>query len=172
MSSQCFQSAPLLINATVAYEEREDRIKVLGKSKEGGTVVLWLTQRLLGKLIPHLRGRLLDAISDDDSRSLEAVNAREAAKLDSAEEDRLVLTLVVDAIDITDSKSLTIMQFRGETCSEGFSAVRLALNAAQLSSWLQVLRACYQKASWSQDCWLLPMGLGPDDASSSNFTVH
>ena len=160
------------MKATVAYEEREDRIKVLGKSMEGGTVVLWLTQRLLGKLIPHLAGRLLDTISDDDSRSLEAVNARGAAKLDPVEEDRLVLTLVVDAVDITDSESLTIMQFRGETRSAGLSAVRLALNAAQLSSWLQALRACYQKASWSQDCWHLPMGLGPDDASSSNFTVH
>ena len=27
------------MKATVAYEEREDRIKVLGESKEGGTVL-------------------------------------------------------------------------------------------------------------------------------------
>ena len=160
------------MKATVAYEEREDRIKVLGESKEGGTVVLWLTQRLLGKLIPHLAGRLLDAKPDDDPRSLEAANAREAAKLDPVEEGRLVLTLVVDAVDITDSTSLTIMQFRGETRTAGLSAARLALDAAQLASWLQALRACYQKASWSQDCWLLPEGLGPDDASSSKVTVH
>lgn len=160
------------MKATVAYEEREDRIKVLGKSMEGGTVVLWLTQRLLGKLIPHLAGRLLDAISDDDFRSLEAINGRGAAKLDPVEEDRLVSTLVVDAVDITDSESLTIVQFRDETSNAGLPAVRLALNAAQLSSWLEALRACYHKASWSQDCWLLPKGLGPDDASSSNFTVH
>jgi hypothetical protein len=160
------------MKATVAYEEREDRIKVLGESKEGGTVVLWLTQRLLGKLIPHLAGRLLDAISDDDSRSPEAVNARGAAKLDPVEEDRLVFTLLVDAVDITDSTSLTIMQFREETRTAGLSAVRLALNATQLSSWLQALRACYQKASWSQDCWLLPEGLAPGDASSSKVTVH
>lgn len=160
------------MKATVAYEEREDRIKVLGESKDCGTVVLWLTQRLLGKLIPHLTGRLLDAISDDDSRSPEAVNARGATKLDPVEEDRLVLTLLVDAVDITDSTSLTIMQFREESRTGGLSAVRLALNAAQLSSWLQALRACYQKASWSQDCWLLPEGLGPEDASSSKVTVH
>lgn len=139
---------------------------------EGGTVVLWLTQRILSKLIPHLAGRLLDAISDDDSRSLEAVNARGAANLDPVEEDRVVLTLVVDAVDITDSESLTIMQFRGETRSAGLSAVRLALNAAQLASWLQALRACYQKASWSEDCWRLPKGLDPDDPPSRNFTIH
>ena len=172
MSKHRFQSAPLLTKATLAYEEREDRVKVLGEATEGGTVVLWLTQRLLGKLIPHLAGRLLDEMSDSASPSSEAVDAHGAAKLGPVEEDSLALALVADAVDITDNKSLTILQFRGETLSTELSVVRLALNAAQLASWLNALRACYQKARWNEDCWLPPHGLRPDGAHLTNFTVH
>jgi len=172
VSKHRFQSTPLLTKATLAYEEREDRVKVLGEATEGGTVVLWLTQRLLGKLIPHLAGRLLDEMSGSASRSTEAINARGAAQLGPVEEDSLALTLVADAVDITDNKSLTILQFRGETLDAELSVVRLVLNAAQLSSWLNALRACYQKASWNEDCWPPPNGFGPDGAPLTNFTVH
>ena len=103
-------------------------------------------------------------------RGLLKLSMRGATKLDPVEEDRLVLTLLVDA-DITDSTSLTIIiSRRNPHCGVVSSQVGVECRAA--ASWLQALRACYQKASWSQDCWLLPEGLGPEDAASSKVTVH
>ena len=39
---------------TTEYDEREDRIRVSGQLAQGEAVVLWLTQRLLNRLVPHL----------------------------------------------------------------------------------------------------------------------
>ena len=39
---------------TTEYVEREDRIRLSGQLTHGDTVVLWLTQRLLSRLVPHL----------------------------------------------------------------------------------------------------------------------
>lgn len=39
---------------TTEYVEIEDRIRLAGETAPGHTVVLWLTQRLLARLLPHL----------------------------------------------------------------------------------------------------------------------
>ncbi len=43
-----------LTRFTCEYIDREDRIRLLGETVEGTTVVLWLTQRLVLRLVPHL----------------------------------------------------------------------------------------------------------------------
>lgn len=43
-----------LTRFTCEYIDREDRIRMLGETAQGTTVVLWLTQRLLLRLVPHL----------------------------------------------------------------------------------------------------------------------
>ena len=40
---------------TTEYIDSEDRIRLTGQLASGDTVVLWLTQRLLNRLVPHLR---------------------------------------------------------------------------------------------------------------------
>ena len=39
---------------TTQYIEQEDRMRLSGQLANGETVVLWLTQRLLHRLVPHL----------------------------------------------------------------------------------------------------------------------
>ena len=39
---------------TTEYIDQEDRIRLTGELAHGATVVLWITQRLLNRLIPHL----------------------------------------------------------------------------------------------------------------------
>ncbi len=43
---------------TTQYIEAEDRIRLSGSTRDGHSQVLWLTQRLLSRLLP----RLLDAL--------------------------------------------------------------------------------------------------------------
>lgn len=43
-----------LTRLTCEYMDREDRICLLGETTEGKTVVIWLTQRLLRRLVSHL----------------------------------------------------------------------------------------------------------------------
>lgn len=44
----------VLQRVTTAYLENEDRLRLTGKLADGDIVVLWLTQRLLSRLVPHL----------------------------------------------------------------------------------------------------------------------
>ena len=39
---------------TTEYIDREDRIRLTGELAAGTVVVLWLTQRLVNRLVPHL----------------------------------------------------------------------------------------------------------------------
>jgi len=39
---------------TTEYSELEDRIQLRGEAESKQTVVLWLTQRLLSRLLPYL----------------------------------------------------------------------------------------------------------------------
>lgn len=39
---------------TTEYIDHEDRLRLAGEDAQGQTTVLWLTQRLLNRLIPHL----------------------------------------------------------------------------------------------------------------------
>ena len=53
----------VLHRLTTDYVEEEDRIRVSGASANGDTVVLWLTQRLLNRLVPHLTAWLAAQIT-------------------------------------------------------------------------------------------------------------
>ena len=43
-----------LQRVTTAYVADEDRLRLTGELSDGDAVVLWLTQRLLNRLVPHL----------------------------------------------------------------------------------------------------------------------
>jgi hypothetical protein len=43
-----------LTRLTCEYIDREDRIRFTGETADGATVVIWVTQRLLYRLVPHL----------------------------------------------------------------------------------------------------------------------
>ena len=40
---------------TTVYVDVEDRFRLSGEAQDGLVLVLWLTQRLLCRLVPHLR---------------------------------------------------------------------------------------------------------------------
>ena len=44
----------VLQRVTTAYLENEDRLRLTGELADGDTVVCWLTQRLLNRLVPGL----------------------------------------------------------------------------------------------------------------------
>ena len=44
----------VLERCTTEYAEDEDRLRLSAELANGNTVVLWLTQRLLNRLVPHL----------------------------------------------------------------------------------------------------------------------
>ena len=39
---------------TTEYDEHEDRLRLSGELSDGSSVLLWLTQRLLYRILPHL----------------------------------------------------------------------------------------------------------------------
>ena len=60
---------------TTEYNEPEDRIRLSGELAQGDTVVLWLTQRLLNRLVPHLTAWLSQQLAPASSiPSVQAVH--------------------------------------------------------------------------------------------------
>ena len=49
------QPVPLLVTVTLTYSVMEDRVRLDGIDSEGETLTLWLTARLLSRLIPYLQ---------------------------------------------------------------------------------------------------------------------
>lgn len=165
-------SVPLSERATIGYADREDRIKILAEIPGGATIVLWLTQRLTNKLIPHLTSRLPNQAPNERLLRRESESDAPETEVVPVQEALVVSTLVVDSVDISETGSLTLLQFRSDDDREGLPAVRVALDVSQLASWLHALRACYQKASWNQSPWAALNDRDYVEATPSNFTVH
>ena len=57
----------ILNKVTLAYSPAEDRISVRGQMQSGGSLLLWITQKLARQLVPHLRIRLsaLNSVAAD-----------------------------------------------------------------------------------------------------------
>lgn len=139
---------------TTEYIDLEDRIKLSGELDNAEPVVIWLTQRLLQRLLlPLLRwlGR-----QGADTPSAEALQsfAQQAARAELAtqvpvragEGSAIWLALSVDIAQSEQSVSLT---FRGV---DGQGAT-LTLGSKPLRQWLSILHETCIKAEWELDVW-------------------
>ena len=55
---------------TTEYIDKDDRIRLTGEPAQGDAVVLWFTQRLLNRLVPHLTAWLSGQLAPADRKSV------------------------------------------------------------------------------------------------------
>lgn len=139
---------------TTEYVEAEDRIRISGELASGETVVMWLSQRLLMRLLPHLFLWLEKQSNDNIPMEIEQSFAQEAAKADLAPEapvQRLAESQewLVGAVDLTPNANALAMSFRSETGQRE----TLALQAVALRQWLEIIHALWGAAEWPSDVW-------------------
>lgn len=176
---------------TTEYIEAHDRLRLTGEDAEGRIVVLWLTQRLMGRLIPHLIGWLehlpLQAASGDMRPSHPALAqalhetvqgfAQSAARQSHAAQPDVKVqnaqaSWLVGSVDIAHQPTNVLLAFKSLE-QAGVHTAQLALPEQALRQWLGVVLDQYRKADWPTVHWPAWMQTEPQaNPQTTAMTLH
>lgn len=147
---------------TTEYVELEDRIRVSGELANGDTVVLWLTQRLLNRLVPHLTAWLARQVAPASSiPSVQASYqdimqgfAQQAARTQLVPEPPVrasspMAAWRVCAVDITQGEDAVVLTFKAEAVAHA----TLTLAAQPLRQWLSIVFEQFLRGEWPTTAW-------------------
>ncbi|WP_145996599.1 hypothetical protein [Stutzerimonas balearica] len=142
---------------TTEYVEHEDRLRITGELAGGETKVLWLTQRLMNRLVAHLCQPLERPASDARSASIQRTFEQQAAAAALTPQPPVqpsadVPQALVQSVDLTVSPSAVTLVFKDEA---GDVLAQLTLAPLLLRQWLSVVHGQYQKGEWSTGAWPL-----------------
>lgn len=157
---------------TTEYVESEDRIRISGEGADGHPMILWLTRRLLDRVVPHLVGWLEKQYADLPRADLMLSFAQEAAALQLMPEPPVPIAegapqFLVQIVDISPLPEDITIAFRGEPAC----AASIAFAATPLRQWLGILYQTYLAADWTLAAW--PDWVAPDSvASGEGHRVH
>jgi hypothetical protein len=146
---------------TTEYDPAEDRIRLTNNTGQEEASVLWLTQRLLNRLVPHLCQRLEKETQyrQGEETSLRAqleqsfAQQRAQAALPGVEPVQAAANMPpwrVEAVDMKFEAGGVRLTFRGVL--EADRAV-LQLPVLGLRQWLDILHRQYRRAGWPALVW-------------------
>lgn len=139
---------------TTEYVDVEDRIRVAGEVSGGAPVLLWLTQRLLQRLLPVLLQGLEGQGADTLNAEVLHGFAQQAARAELLPEPpvqagQTSMAWLVLSVDITQSPDAVRLSFKGAHDHQ----VSLTMASKPLRQWLGILCDAYRKAGWSLQVW-------------------
>ncbi|MCK9513737.1 MAG: hypothetical protein M0R28_21270 [Pigmentiphaga sp.] len=162
---------PELRRLTTQYLDTEDRIRLTGESADGDVWVLWLTQRLLQRLLPPLFSWLDTTVAKpprthDGPAPTPATNeeadqrhhqAQRAAVSSHAAQRPVAIPpdtreILIQSIDLSHFPRGVRLTFKAAGQASP-STVRLSLPTQALRQWLRVLYQQYRKAGWPLQHW-------------------
>ena len=149
-----------LMRITTQFIDVEDRIRLTGQVGEGQTVVLWLTQRLLQRLVPHLcqwlekqmpvkpqepplRAQVQQSFAQQKARA-------EIERQAPVRAEAVSLAWVVCSVDLKSGPLGARLVFKGGSNDE---RVTLGLSTKSLRQWLGILHDQYRAAFWPIAVW-------------------
>ena len=147
---------------TSQYIEDEDRIRLTGAVAAGTTKVLWLTQRLLIRVINHLLQWLEqqstvaapDALKDGQATDLVQGFAQQAASAEMQLQPPVQSqgdeqAWIVSSVDISRTAQAVKLNFKGRNGE----LAALTLETQQLRQWLAIIHQLWQGAQWPPAIW-------------------
>lgn len=149
---------------TTEYIEIQDRLRLAGELADGAPQVLWLTQRLLQRLLPVLfqqlqQGQGADAVHAELLHSF----AQQAARAELVPQAPVQVSCdstawLVLAVDIAQSDQGLRLTFKGPPEQQGQQGQQeqqasLTLAAQPLRQWLGILHGAYCQAQWPLQVW-------------------
>jgi len=166
--------ALLLQKVTTQYVEVEDRVRMTGEVNEELQVVLWFSQRLLGRLLPPII-QWLEKSSTINIRSdiYQGFVQQAAAKV--LEPQRPVLARpnsgawLVCSVDLTPRADELLLTFRGSDPARETVAMQVQVRA--LRQWLNIVYEQYKNAGWPSDLWPSWMHEARGEVSEHKTTV-
>ena len=145
----------VLERITTEYIDSEDRLRLSGEMGNDVPVVIWLTQRLLQRLVPMLLRWLENQNADLPHAEILQGFAQQAAKAELAPLAPVLAcpdsaAWLVLSVDIVQSEQAVSLTFYG---ADGQDAVSLMLAATPLRQWLSIVYELYLKAEWPIEIW-------------------
>lgn len=158
---------PVLSRLTTVYIPAEDRVRVSGRIGQGRVVVIWLTLRLLNRMVPMLtewlekqdaevpRADLLQSVKQERARSQHTEKTRQETSqgedvtvpADSPDAEWLAVSLELKQ---RDERLYLVFKDQGKDPEH---VVALPLQPVQLRQWLNILRAAYRAGEWPVSVW-------------------
>lgn len=168
---------------TTEYVVLEDRLRLSGELAGGDTLVLWLTQRLIRHLVPHLTGWLEAQVPPASGHAaVQATHqnivqgfAQQAARAQLApappvQAQSPAASWRVDVVHIARGPDALALTLQGE--AEGQQAV-LQLPAQVLRQWLGIVYGQCLRGDWPTTVWPAWMEAGtPAPAQTGAVVVH
>lgn len=143
---------------TTEYQPFEDRIKLAGLIADNQPVVMWLTQRLLRRLLPAMLGWLerqapaatprpevLQTFAQEVARAAQVPAAAVPVVSGAAE-------WLVRQLDVTMSDQGIVLVFQQGADGE-LERIVLPMHATLLRQWLGILHDAFVEAEWPLDLW-------------------
>ena len=166
---------------TIEYNEQEDRISLAGLTQSGQTVTMWITMRLMSRLIIHCLGLLERGSLEPKKIPTENPKSKESNQnfVQKSAEEQIVketpVEMSVDSpehliieIDVTNTGSGLSIIFKGEPDS----VHDIFFNGEQLRQWLAMLYTVWQKAEWPKAIWPAWMEKDRSQPTRSEISVH
>lgn len=139
---------------TTRYIDLEDRIRLSGQQGDSAPVVIWLTRRLLYRLLPALlqwfehQGEETFRAQALNSFAQQAASAEFKSQLPVQASSGSAVWLV-QSIEMSIEKKVLRLIFRGPDKQSSI----LVLTAGLLRQWLNILYDACLKAGWPLDVW-------------------
>lgn len=162
---------------TSEYIDLEDRVRLAGETADGERVVLWLTRRLLERLLPHLLGWLEKRHTPATSRLYDEARqgfAQDAARAGLKPEPPVPTATasrgwLVTAVDVTIDGGRVRLNFKGQA---EVDQVLLVLEEAPLRQWLAIIHGLYRGALWPLNLWPAWMDAPDEPAEAPRRLMH
>ena len=153
-----------IIIVTMQFDPLEDRIIMDCSNKSKDTQRLWLTRRLLNRLIPSITEQLEVNSSNKISKELEQAFAQEKAEIKKIKTKSVVLkkdnqSWLVTSVKVEKNKFEFKLLFINENGSEtigkdgNHKKAEFVLAISNLRQWLNALFKIYTKAEWDTKCF-------------------
>ena len=137
------------------YHEEQDRLRLTGEDFQHTTTVLWLTQRLLGRMVPHLCHWLEGQLGNAPLADVRQEMAQQQAQAQLAPQvpvraDAQTPGTLVQSVDIQATSSGVVLVFKG---AHAQVLASLRLQATPLRQWLAIVHAQFAQAQWPTTVW-------------------
>ncbi|MDP1931968.1 MAG: hypothetical protein Q8L60_10975 [Gammaproteobacteria bacterium] len=156
---------------TTEYIDMEDRMRLTGETEDGNAIVLWLTAKLLQRLLPHLFKWLEQQADKAMPATIVQSFAQQAAKAGMAPEPPVkqqedTPSWLVHAVDVNHEKGFLQLTFR----APGQEQQRLQLPTQQLRQWLSITQMQWLRAGWPKDLW--PDWMEAGEPGKAQLALH
>jgi hypothetical protein len=162
----------VLQRLTTQYVDVEDRIRVSGEDAGGRIQVMWMSQRLLNRLVPALckmlggpqQGGRADMLNSFEQQAAQAqLTPQEPVRAGAGS-----VAWLVARVDIASTANGMRLSFHGS----GGELAATVMAELPLRQWLSILRDQYRVADWPASAWPAWAGSDMVAAQDAGLVVH